>query len=50
MQLPPAFIDELDFFQFSQMDATAPLDEVSLVVGYVIPASAPNRPQEGASA
>ncbi|MDE0312867.1 MAG: hypothetical protein OXI52_11435 [Caldilineaceae bacterium] len=48
MQLPPAFIDELDFFQFPQMDATIPLDEVSIVVGYVIPASAPNRPQADA--
>ncbi len=48
IQQPPAFIDGLDFFQFPQMDATIPLDEVSLVVDYVIPASAPNRPQAGA--
>lgn len=47
-QLPPAFVDELDFFQFPQMDATIPLDEVSIVVGYVIPADAPNRSRAGA--
>ncbi|MDE0078914.1 MAG: extracellular solute-binding protein [Caldilineaceae bacterium] len=47
-QLPPAFVDELDFFQFPQMDAAIPLDEVSIVVGYVIPAGAPNRFQAGA--
>lgn len=47
-QLPPAFVDELDFFQFPQMDATIPLDEVSIVLGYAIPASAPNRSQAGA--
>jgi len=47
-QLPPAFVDELGFFQFPQMDAAIPQDEVSIVVGYVIPASAPNRSQAGA--
>lgn len=48
IQQPPAFANELDFFQFPQMDATIPLDEVSIVVGYVIPAGAPNRSQAGA--
>ena len=47
-QLPPAFVDELDFFQFPQMDAAIPQDEVSIVVGYVIPAGASNRSQAGA--
>jgi len=48
IQMPQAFVDELDFFQFPQMDPTIPLDEVSIVVGYVIPAGAPNRSQAGA--
>ena len=48
IQQPQAFVDELDFFQFPQMDAAMPLDEVSIVVGYVIPAGAPNRSQAGA--
>ncbi len=47
-QLPPAFVDELDFFQFPHMDAAIPQDEVSIVVGYAIPAGAPNRSQAGA--
>ena len=47
-ELPPVFTDELDFFQFPQMDANLPKGEISIVFGFVIPADAVNRPQAGA--
>ncbi len=46
--LPPLFADELDFFQFPQMDPNLPMGEVSLVFGYIIPADALNRAEAGA--
>ena len=46
--LPSVFANELDFFQFPQMDASLPTGEVSIVFGYVIPADAPNRLEAGA--
>ena len=46
--LPPVFADELDFFQFPQIDPNIPIGEVSVVFGYVIPADAPNRFEAGA--
>ena len=46
--LPSVFANELDFFQFPQMDASLPTGEVSIVFGYVIPADAPNRREAGA--
>lgn len=48
IQLPRAFVDELGFFQFPRMDPAMPLDEISIVAGYVVPAGAPNRSQAGA--
>ena len=48
--LPPAFAEELDFFQFPQIDPNLPMGEVSVVFGYVIPADAPNRVEAGAFA
>ena len=36
------------FFQFPRMDPAMPLDEISIVAGYVVPAGAPNRSQAGA--
>ncbi len=46
--LPPLFADELDFFQFPQMDPNLPMGEVSLIFGYIIPADALNRAEAGA--
>ena len=46
--LPPLFADELDFFQFPQMDPNVPMGEVSIIFGYVIPADALNRAEAGA--
>ncbi len=48
--LPPVFADELDFFQFPQIDPNVPIGEVSIVFGYIIPADAPHRFEAGAFA
>lgn len=45
--LPPVFADELDFFQFPQIDPNVPIGEVSIVFGYIIPADALNRFEAG---
>lgn len=45
--LPPVFAEELDFFQFPQIDPNVPIGEVSIVFGYIIPAGAPNRFEAG---
>ncbi len=49
-ELPPVFTEELNFFQFPQMDANLPIGEISIVFGFVVPADAPNRPQAAAFA
>lgn len=41
--LPPLFANELDFFQFPQIDETVATGEVSIVFGYVVPVGALNR-------
>ena len=46
-ELPALFANELDFFQFPQMDPWLPVGEVSIVFGYVIPAGALNRLEAG---
>ena len=46
-ELPPAFATELDFFQFPQIDASVAMGEISVVIGYVIPAGATNRVPAG---
>ena len=46
-ELPALFANELDFFQFPQMDPGLAVGEVSIVFGYVIPAGALNRLEAG---
>ncbi|MCL4858467.1 MAG: ABC transporter substrate-binding protein [Caldilineaceae bacterium] len=42
-ELPEPFRAELDFFPFPIIDPTAPVDEVVLVAGYMVPSAAPHR-------
>jgi len=48
--LPPVFLDELDFFPFPVMDPDLPVGEVGITFGFVVPASAPNPLQANAFA
>lgn len=45
--LPPLFMDELDFFPFPEVIPGLPKGEIAIVPGYAIPAGAPHRPEAG---
>ncbi len=48
--LPPVFLDELDFFPFPLMDPDLPVGEVGITFGFVVPANAPHPLQANAFA